>query len=295
MKQVKIITPIVTIFDNNQKLDMQGNIHMIEHLISNRVDGILALGSTGEFAYLSMKEKKEAIDLYCKVINKRVTLFVGTGTMNAAETIELSNYAIQQGADGVCIVPPYYYGLSDNVIELYFDKIASEIKGNIWIYNFPDRTSNTLEPQVLLNLLRKHSNIVGYKDTVDNPQHTRNIICAVRDLYPNFSVFSGFDSHFLDNVSIGGAGCIGALSNLYPEVWSGLVKAYNEKDFEKVNELYGKILPLMELYAYRKNFPPIMKRALNLLGHSINETCRFPEIKADEVEENRLKVLLGMK
>lgn len=295
MKQVKIITPIVTIFDNNQKLDMQGNTHMIEHLISNGVDGILALGSTGEFAYLSVAEKKEAIDLYCKVINKRVTLFVGTGTMNAEETIELSNYAIQQGADGVCIVPPYYYGLSDNVIELYFDKIASEIKGNIWIYNFPDRTSNTLEPQVLLNLLKKHSNIVGYKDTVGNPQHTREIICAVRELYPNFSVFSGFDSHFLDNVSIGGAGCIGALSNLYPEVWSELVKAYNEKEFDKVNELYNRLLPLMEIYGYRKNFPPIMKRALNLLGHSINETCRFPEIKANEVEENRLKTLLGMK
>ncbi|WP_298704560.1 dihydrodipicolinate synthase family protein [uncultured Veillonella sp.] len=294
MKQVKIITPIVTVFDDNQKLDVQGNTHMIEHLIANGVDGILALGSTGEFAYLTLEEKKAAIDLYCKVVNKRVTLFVGTGTMDAAETIELSNYAIQQGADGVCVVPPYYYGLSDNVIELYFDKIASEIKGNIWIYNYPDRTSNTLEPSVLLKLLAKHPNIVGYKDTVNNSQHTREIICAVRDLYPDFAVYSGFDSHFLDNVSIGGAGCIGALSNLYPEVWSGLVKAYNTKDFDKVNALYNKLLPLMEIYGYRRNFPPIMKRALNLLGHSINETCRFPEIEANEEETRKLKTLLGL-
>lgn len=61
MKQVKIITPIVTIFDDNQKLDIQGNTHMIEHLITNGVDGILALGSTGEFAYLSMEEKKQPL------------------------------------------------------------------------------------------------------------------------------------------------------------------------------------------------------------------------------------------
>lgn len=294
MKQAKIITPIVTVFDDKLELDKSGNTHIINHLIDGGVDGILALGSTGEFPYLTIDEKKQAIDLYCEVVNHRVTLFVGTGSMSADETIALSKYALEKGADGVCIIPPYYYGLSDNVLELYYDKVASEIDGPIWIYNFPDRSSNSLNAATLLRLLEKHSNIVGYKDTVGNSQHTREIILAVRDKFPQFEVYSGFDSHFLDNVSIGGAGCIGALSNLYPDVWSGLVKAYNEKDLEKTEVLYNKLLPLMELYGMRRSFPPILKRALNLLGHNISEACKFPEIAANDEETQKLKEMLNI-
>ena len=81
MKSLKFLTPVVTVFTKEGKLDHEGNIRVWEHLIQNGIDGIVLLGSTGEFFSINMEEKRELIDLAIKHINRRVKLYVGTGCM----------------------------------------------------------------------------------------------------------------------------------------------------------------------------------------------------------------------
>lgn len=285
MKRAKIIVPVVTVLDKNEKLDFEGNKKVVEHLIGGGVDGILAMGSTGEFVSFTKEEKKAFIDFYIETVAGRIPVFVGTGTMELAETVELSNYAIQKGAAGVYVIVPYYFTIDDEMIYDYYDRLAAQVQGDVYIYNYPARTVNVVNAEVTARLLERHDNIKGYKDSSGDIRHTRSIILATKDKFPEFDVFSGFDADFIDNVLIGGAGCIGALSNIRPDVWSAFVKAYNSGDMSGIIENNEKIVKLMKIYDVKKNFISIVKAALNINGLGINEYCKYPLALATDAEK----------
>lgn len=292
MKKAKIIVPAVTVFDEQGNLDYNGNKKVIEYLIDGGIDGILALGSTGEFVSLTYTDKRDFISFYTEIVNNRCPVYFGTGTMDIEETIELSNYAIERGAKGVCVVVPYYYTVDDEIIYNYYDKLASRVNGDILIYNYPDRTANSISSSVTVKLLEKHKNIIGYKDSSGNVTNTRKLILATKEKFPKFEVYSGFDCDFIDNMVIGGAGVIGALSNIRPDIWSALVKAYNDRNFEQIIVNNEKIIKLMDVYNVKKNFIPIVKAALNLQGLNISEYCKFPVVEATQEEKEVLKSIL---
>lgn len=218
MKKANFLTPVVTAFDENGNLDIQGNKNVWDHLIKGGVDGLVIMGSTGEFFSMTTEQKKELIKLVVEHVNKRTKVYIGTSCMTVEDTVELSNFAIETGADAVMIISPYYFALSNESVEFFYDKVAEAVKGDIYLYNFPDRTGHDLTPEVTLNLLRKHKNIVGFKDTVSEMGHTRKLMTTVLKEFPDFIVLSGFDENFVHNILCGGSGCIGGLSNLCPEL-----------------------------------------------------------------------------
>lgn len=292
MKKAKFLAPVITAFNKDREIDIEGNKQVWEHLINGGVNGIVLFGSTGEFYNISMTQKKKLIKLAIEYIDKRISLFVGTGSMNMQETIELSNYALDSGADGVMIIGPYYFPINDRDLESFYSKLAKNINGNIYLYNFPKMTGHDINPNVLLNLLDKHSNIVGYKDTVSEMSHTRNLIQAIKDKYPNFIVYSGYDDNFVHNIISGGDGCIGALSNIYPQVFKQWVDAINNKDIVKIEEFQKLTDSLMEIYDLETPFIPVLKRALILNGIKIEEYCTEPFGIVSEVKVIKLKKIL---
>ena len=121
--KAQYLTPAVTVFDNNGNVDAQGCCKLYDHLISGGIDGIVVMGSTGEFFEMTMDEIKRLIDISTQHCKGRTRLLIGTSRMIADETIELGNYAIEKGADGVMIISPYYFQLSDESIEYYYDLV----------------------------------------------------------------------------------------------------------------------------------------------------------------------------
>lgn len=292
MKKAKYLTPVITAFNKEREIDIKGNKEIWEHLINGGVDGIVLLGSTGEFFNMSMLQKKELIKVAIEHINKRIPLFVGTGSMNIEETIELSNYALNLGADGVMIIGPYYFPVNDRDLENFYSKLAININGDIYLYNFPKMTGHDINPKVLLNLLEKHQNIIGYKDTVSEMSHTRNLIQAIKDKYPNFIIYSGYDDNFVHNILSGGNGCIGALSNLYPQIFKQWVDAINNKDIINIEKFQKLIDSVMEIYDVETPFIPVLKKALILNGIKIEEYCTEPFGVISEVQILKLKEIL---
>lgn len=106
----KIITPVITILDKNEKPDYEGNKKVIDFLINGGVDGILVLGSAGEFPNLTVEEKIEFFKFYAEYVNGRVKLFAGTGCVNYADTLRLSQAALDLGYTPM-VIGPYYFGL----------------------------------------------------------------------------------------------------------------------------------------------------------------------------------------
>jgi 4-hydroxy-tetrahydrodipicolinate synthase len=292
MKKAQFMTPVVTAFDLKGNLDIQANKNIYDHLIDGGVDGLVVMGSTGEFFSMTIEQKKELIDLSVGYVNGRTKLYIGTSCMSVEDTVELSNYAIDAGADAVMIISPYYFALSDESIELFYDKVAEKITGDIYLYNFPQRTGYDLTPEITLNLLKKHKNIVGYKDTVTDMGHTRKLISSIKREFPDFVILSGFDEFFARNVLSGGDGCIGGLSNLYPELFSEWVNAISQNNFDLVSRLQKKVDTLMGLYDVGTPFIPIIKRAMVIRGIEMDEYCTKPFVPANEKQNAEIKNIM---
>ena len=292
MKKANIYTPVVTAFDKEGNLDIQANKNIYDHLINGGVDGIVVMGSTGEFFSMTTEQKKELIDLVTIYAGKRTKILVGTSCMRVEDTVELANYALKAGADAVMIIGPYYFALSDASIEAFYAEAAEKIKGDIYLYNFPARTGYDLKPQVVLNLLRKYKNIIGFKDTVTEMCHTRELMTVIYKEYPDFIVFSGFDENLVHNVLCGGDGCIGGLSNLCPEIFKALINAINCKDMEKIAQ-YQKIIDrAMDLYDIGTPFIPIIKKAMMLRGVQMQDYCTKPFLQATAEQTEKIKTVL---
>lgn len=270
------ITPAITVFEPNGAIDRTGNSQVYDHLIQGGVDGILVLGSAGEFFGMTLEQRRVMARFALAEIAGRKPVLIGTGCMSLDDTISLSNEALDLGADGVMVVGPFYINLSAASIMDYYDKLAASVSGKIYLYNYPDRTGYDLSPEITLTLLRRHENIVGYKDTVPSMAHTRELIGAVLPEFPDFAVYCGYDENFAHTVLNGGAGCIGALSNLVPEWCAAWVRSFRENDLIKVAEIQQKINRLMHLYTIGSPFMPIMKHALNRRGFDLSTTCTHP-------------------
>lgn len=292
MKKANFLTPVVTAFDANGNLDVQANKNVWDHLIKGGVDGLVIMGSTGEFFSMTTEQKKELIKLVVEHVNKRIKVYIGTSCMTVEDTVELSNFAIETGADAVMVISPYYFALSDESVEFFYDKVADAVKGDIYLYNFPDRTGHDLTPEVTLNLLRKHKNIVGFKDTVSEMGHTRKLMTTVLKEFPDFIVLSGFDENFVHNILCGGSGCIGGLSNLCPELFADWVKAINAKNMDEVARIQKIVDKLMDLYPIGTPFIPIMKKAMILHGVEMKDYCTKPFLQATEEQTEQIKAVM---
>lgn len=291
--KAEYMTPAVTVFNEDGTLDEAGNMALYDILLSAGIDGILVAGSAGEFCALSLGQMRALIQFAAGHIAGRAPLLVGTGRMALAETVELSNFALGQGAAGVLVVNPYYFVLPDEDLYNYYSAVAKQVAGDVYIYNFPAGTGKTIPPAVVARLAKNHENIVGLKDSVADFGHTRDVLAAVRPHRPNFKVYSGYDDHFLQNLLSGGNGCIGALSNFIPSECVQWAAAVNKADGEKMKEMQRFVNRLMPLYTLSDPFMPALKHALLLKGMIPGEACLFPLGRIGEEAAGQVRALLA--
>ena len=283
----EIIVPVVTVFDENEKPDFEENKKVIDFLVDGGVDGILVLGSTGEFTVLDYKDKLQFAKDYYDYTNGRVDLYFGSNCPSFEDTVKLSNEAIKIGYKGVMVIGPYYFGTDDEKMFIYYNELAKKVDGDIYIYNFPARSGYSISGDTYAKLVNENNNIVGLKDSVMDPLHTNRLLRSTEG--KNTKVYSGFDDQYLYNLTTGGAGCIGALANLVPDLWADLIKATKEKKFEKVYELSTLIHKLMPLYDLDSNFSHLFKRLMGIRGVDISSKSIFPynQLSEDIYEKGR--------
>ena len=291
--KAKWITPVVTALDRQGHVDVEANLRIYDFLIENGMDGILIFGSIGEFFAIPMEEKRELLKKAIAHIKGRVTVYAGTCHMELDQCVEFSNYALELGADGVMVISPYYFSLPDSGILNFYDRLAEGINGDLLLYNFPDRTGHDLSADLIYDLVSRHENIVGIKDTVSTMGHTRGIIQKVKKDYPNFQVFSEFDEFFGHNVLSGGDGCVAGLSNFAPEVASAYARAARADDLAGMVQCQQKVDSLMAIYDVAPQFIPIIKKAMVLRGIEMEPVCTQPLLEATQEETEKIREILA--
>lgn len=292
MRTPEFIAPVVTAFDERGRVDLDANVRVWNELIGRGVDGILLHGSNGEFFTLSAEERTRLVESAAAVTEGKVKLIVGTGANTVAETVTLSRRALELGADAVMVITPFYFALGHRGIVEYLCSVASQIEGDVMLYNFPDRTGNDIDADAVRQIVARCPNVVGIKDTVTDMSHTRMIVEAAMDAAPGFQVYSGFDENFAHNALVGGNGCIAALANIYPELTQAWAEALGEGDWKRVEGIQHVIDKLSDIYTVAPLFIPAVKYAMSYRSLPVTTACRSTVLPLTAEQEELIEAIL---
>lgn len=287
-----IIPPVSTVLQKDGRLDREGMGRLIDHMIASGVDGLFFLGTGGEFSQMTPEERKEVAAFATDYVAKRVPVLIGTGSTHTREVIQLSKHGKEMGADGVVVINPYYWALSEENLYAHYSEIASSVDLPILLYNFPQLTGQDLSPELVLKLVQNHPNIVGIKDTVDTAGHIRELILKVKKKYPHFSVFAGFDDHLFNTLALGGDGAISASGNFAPQLTVGIYRAFQNGDYAKAIELHQQLAYLPLLYKLDSPFVNVVKEATRLAGIDISNFVLPPARVLSEEKIQQVKDIL---
>ncbi len=287
-----IIPPVSVIFNEKGELDREGTGKVIDFLIDAGVDGLFFLGSNGEFSQMSVPQRKEVAEFAVEYTRKRVPVLIGTGSSVTAETVELSRHSESIGADGLVVINPYYWQLTEDNLFAHYAEVAQSTKLPIVLYNFPDLTGQNLTPEFVLKLAKAYPNVVGIKDTVDTVGHIRELILKVKAEIPEFSVFCGYDDHLWNTLSLGGDGGMSASANFAPELTIGIYKAFQEGDYAKGIELLRKLAYIPLLYKLDSPFSNVIKEAMRMTGLDVSTHVLAPGRKLSEEKKKDVAEIL---
>lgn len=287
-----IITPVSTIFDADDNFDSKGMSVLIDFLIESGVNGLLFLGSGGEFSQMTYKQRKEVTEFCISYVDKRVPVLIGTGSNSTKESILLSKHAEEHGADGVIVINPYYWKLSESSLINHFTDISQSTRLPILLYNFPDVTGQDLNAEFIYKLVEKNPNIIGIKETIDCASHIREMILKVKNKYPEFKVFAGFDDYMLSTLQNGGDGAILGSSNFAPELSVNLYKSFTEGNLLEANALQSKLNMLPDIYKLDSPFLSSIKEATYLRGLNISTKVLAPAQKIDVDSIKKIKQIM---
>ena len=275
-------TALVTPFRDGE-VDYPALAKLIERQVEAGVDGLVPCGSTGESATLSHEEHERVIDFTLEKASKRVKVIAGAGSNSTRETIRLTRFAAEHGADGALLIAPYYNKPTQEGLYAHYAAVAEAIQIPQVVYNIPGRCAVNILPETLARLA-KLDNIVGVKESSGSLDQISHVVelCG-----PDFNVISGDDNLTLPMMAVGGRGCISVIANLLPKRVAELVRLASAGNFVKARQIHYELAPVVRSLFLEGN-PSGIKAALALTGACSDET-RLPLIKLTDGSREFLK------
>lgn len=281
-----VVVPTVTLFRDDGSIDWDANARHLERLIEAGVHGIFVLGSTGEAQHLTLCEREEVIRWAAEVVCRRVPLFAGVGDTSVATTHSLIRASEDAGVDALVAVAPYFWHLGERHLHAHFRSLAASTSLPFILYNYPSYVGADLTVDLVRRLAEECPNIVGVKETVDSGTHMRRMAVHLKQIRPEFSVFSGHDDLSLFALTAGLDGMVSSTANFAPELFVRLWRAYHSGTHEVAKSLSRKIGRLVEVYDADPCGPAVVKAALHLRGWIETPLPRPPALplEADGLE-----------
>jgi len=288
---VALVTPMLA----NGSIDFNALEALIDWHIESGTNGIVAVGTTGESATVSVKEHLKILEKTIDFVRGRVPVVAGTGANSTQEAIELSQKAAELGADYALLVTPYYNKPNQEGLFQHFIKIADSVDISQILYNVPSRTACDLKPETVLKLAT-HQNIVGIKEAFDSSERLSELIRISNSIADQkyFSVFSGDDPSFNSFMAKGGHGVISVAANIVPKYISQICSLNLSNQFDDAKELNSILNNLYELLFVESNPIPV-KWMLNKMGR-IQTGIRLPLVPFNEAfHEKTLNEMVKLK
>jgi 4-hydroxy-tetrahydrodipicolinate synthase len=242
IKELKgVFVVMVTPFDKSQNINFKAMEENIEWYIEKGAHGLIPLGSTGEFASLTEKERYEIAEFVVKIVNNRLPVCIGTTAETTTKTIEYTRHAEKIGADAVLILPPYYYNPVQEEIIYHYETISDAVNIPIMIYNNPGTSGVDIQLETVLKLAEKE-NIKYIKESTGDIIRLREI---ERLGHGNIITFCGSEELVFESFFLGAQGWVSVIGNALPELSSAIYQeTVINKNYKRAQEIYHVILPL---------------------------------------------------
>ena len=256
------IPPLPTPFRRG-RLDEEALRRLVERVVQGGSHGVSVGGTTGEPGTQTLEERKRAIEVVLDQVAGRVPVIPGTGALRLEETLELTRFAKEAGAQGAMGIVPYCVKPNQEGLYRYFAEVARAVPDfPLLIYNIPGRAGVEIAPKTVGRLRRDFPNIVGLKHSSKDLEYLSHLFLeAGRD----FLVFCGLESLTLPMMSLGAVGTIAATANWLPKEVALLCEKALAGDYQGARELHFYLLEANEAIFWDTN-PIPLKTVLSWMG-----------------------------
>ena len=278
---------LVTPFKKDDNIDFRALADVVEHVITNRAEYLVALGTTGETPVLSEEEQLAVVRQVIEANNKRLPLVVGMGGNNTAALLEKITRWDLKGVDAILTASPHYNKPSQKGIIAHYTRVAEASPLPIIIYNVPSRTGSNISAETVLELAHESKKFLGVKEASGDMNQLLKIAAGKPE---HFLLISGDDALTLPMISLGGAGAISVIGNAFPRQFSEMVRMALSNRWEDARRIHFSLLEIIE-QLFIEGSPPGIKAALNILNICENHV-RMPLVPVSRSTYSRISELI---
>lgn len=290
MKPLKLegtITALVTPFKDNYEVDFDALDRVVELQLKSGINGIVVLGSTGEAATLSEKEKLDVILAVQKKVNGKIPVIVGVGSNNTKATIENAKNAAKYNFDAVLIVCPFYNKPTQEGLFQHFNAISEAVDIPQIIYNVPGRTGTNISAETQIRIASECKNVIATKEASGNLEQMMQII---KYSPKDFTLLCGDDALAVPCICAGGRGIISVLSNYAPKMFTQCINFALNGQYKEAMKIHYELFEFMKVNFIESNPIPV-KAFMSELG-LIQNVLRMPLLPISDKNKKLIQELV---
>ncbi len=280
---VALITP----FRKDESIDFNALERLVEKQVAQKVNFLVALGTTSEAPTLSSDEKAAVVDFIIDINRNRLPLVVGCGGNNTRDLVhQLRNYNGKSGVDAILSVAPYYNKPNQTGLYEHFKALANASQLPIILYNVPGRTGSNIAASTVVKLAKNHKNIIAIKEASGDFKQAMELI---QHKPAGFLVLSGDDALALPLISLGFDGIISVVANAFPGEFSSMVNSALKGDFIHARTQHYRLIEIIHSLFEEGN--PAGVKAYMVLNDAIENSLRLPLVPVSKNLMERIKLL----
>ena len=290
-----IFPAALTMFDGGGKVDEQATAcHWDWLVVKQQVDGLVVLGTSGEFIALDSEERVRLFHLATEIVRGRVPVICGTGHFSTRRTIEMSQEAEKAGADAVIVILPYYQRPFKHEAINHYRSLRRAIGIPVMLYNNPHNSACVdFTPREIAGLVDEDV-VHMVKSTFSTVEPVHDLRCLVGD---RMSIFYGSFLSAFEALAARADGWISGILNVAPRAAKAMYKAIaEENDARKGFEIWKKILDVVHLYSFQQIGPvsdlAIYRSMLKMWGLQ-GGYCPQPTLPLSADQEKTLAKILN--
>jgi 1-pyrroline-4-hydroxy-2-carboxylate deaminase len=239
-----VLPAITTPFNEDLTIDHAFLAEHCKWLVSNGCKGVVALGSLGEGATMSLEEKKQVLTTCLKAIGDRASVIAGISSLSTSEAVAIANSAEEIGCHGLMVLPPYVYIGDWREMKNHVSSILAATRLSCMLYNNPIAYTTDFLPAHVNELLNEHANLHAIKESSADVRR----ITALRAIAGSrLEICCGVDDVIVEAIYAGAIGWIAGLVNAFPEESVRLFELAASGKTREAFELYSWFLPLLRM------------------------------------------------
>jgi 4-hydroxy-tetrahydrodipicolinate synthase len=239
-----VFPAITTPFKEDLSIDHAFLARHCNWLVDNGCKGVVALGSLGEGATLSLAEKQQVLETCLQAIGDRAYVVAGISSLSTSEAVEIAKAAEAAGCHGLMVLPPYVYVGDWREMKAHVGAVLNATELSAMLYNNPIAYTTDFLPAQVQDLLSEHTNLHAIKESSADVRR----VTALRALIGNrLEICCGVDDAIVEAVATGAVGWIAGLVNAFPRESVDLFELAQKGEAQKAFELYRWFLPLLRM------------------------------------------------